>query len=427
MNRLFLFQFLFVCPRAIMKTPVFRLLSVLFLINLSVSLASETIEIENGKISGEKYEDFTAYRGIPYAQAPIGNLRFADPKPYVAKWENVREFKEYRGSCAQFSHFWYEFEGNEDCLFLNVFVPKTVSSLDEKVPVIFYIHGGAFMFGASNFYGPENIMESQNMILVTINYRLGVLGFLSTEDEAIPGNFGMKDQVEALKWVQRNIEAFNGDPNRVTIVGYSAGGASVQLHYMSTLSDGLFNNGISHSGNSLDPWVFMENAKKKAESLAAAVDCPFEDRKKFLSCLRTKPAEDLAMFPKIYQPFLYNPFSPFGVVVEPQSESAFISEHPEILLEQGKFKKLPWLLSQTQDECLYPAAEFYGDEKHLKTINKKWEELAPFILDYNETSKNFKTKDEVARKIREYYLDEAEISRESFHHFCDVSLVVWSF
>lgn len=90
--------------------------------------------------------------------------------------------------------------------------------------------------------------------MVTINYRLGVLGFLSSEDEIIPGNFGLKDQVEALKWVQNNIKAFRGDPTKVTISGFSAGGASVHLHYMSQSSEGLFTNGISHSGVAVNPW-----------------------------------------------------------------------------------------------------------------------------------------------------------------------------
>jgi carboxylesterase type B len=405
-----------------MELPAFCfLLSLFCLINscLTDTTDSFVVDIENGKITGEKHDDYIAFLSIPYAQAPVGDLRFALPQPYVQKWENVKEFKNYGDVCAQYDHFGYDFKGSEDCLFLNVFVPKTVVRSDEKVPVIFYIHGGAFMFGGSNFYGPENIMESQNMILVTVNYRLGVLGFLSTEDEVLPGNLGLKDQVEALKWVQRNIEAFNGDPKKVTIVGYSAGGASVHLHYMSSLTDGLFSNGISHSGVAINPWVMQENARQKAEELGIHMGCP-EDHKDLLECLRKESVSDLVMFAMTYQQFLYNPFSPFAVVVEPESDSAFITDHPLNLLKEGKFKKLPWILSQTQDEGLYPAAEFYN-EKHLKTIDEKWNDYAPFILDFNETTTNDKKKIEVSQKIREYYLDETEISRESFHHFKDVS------
>ena len=109
------------------------------------------------------------------------------------------------------------------------------------------------MFGGGKLCLAENIMKAQNMILVTMNYRLGILGFMSTEDEVIPGNFGLKDQVSALQWIQRNIEAFNGDPRRVTITGFSAGGASVHFHYLSHKSDGLFQNGISHSGVAINP------------------------------------------------------------------------------------------------------------------------------------------------------------------------------
>lgn len=183
------------------------------------SVGEFIVDIEGGKIAGEENKDFTAFLGIPYAESPVGELRFASPQKYSQKWEGVKEFKKYGSVCAQYDHFEYDYTGSEDCLFVNVFVPKSVSKSNEKVPVIFFIHGGAFMFGAGSFYGADNIMKQQNMILVTVNYRLGILGFLSTEDSNIPGNFGLKDQTEALRWVKKNIAAFNGDPEKVTIVG----------------------------------------------------------------------------------------------------------------------------------------------------------------------------------------------------------------
>jgi carboxylesterase type B len=274
------------------------------------------------------------------------------------------------------------------------------------------------MFGGGKFYGPEIIMKSQDMILVTINYRLGVLGFLSTEDEVIPGNFGLKDQVEALKWVQRNIGEFNGDPSQVTITGFSAGGASVQLHYLSPLTDGLFNNGISHSGNALNPWVMMENGKQKAHQVADYMNCS-SDHASLLACLREKPAENLVMLAKKFQPFMYNPFSPFGVSVEPESDSAFLTDSPLNLLKQGKFKNLPWLLSQTQDEGLYPASEFY-DDAILKQINDEWNELAPFILDFNGTTADDAEKLKISKEIRKFYLGNREISKDNFKPFLQV-------
>ncbi|CRL06415.1 CLUMA_CG019612, isoform A [Clunio marinus] len=394
------------------------LLSVIY--NLEFCCAQEkVVNIENGKIVGEEKENYYAFLGLPYAESPTGELRFAPPKRFTQTWDDVREFKKFGSMCAQYSQIGYSYHGDEDCLSLNVFVPKTVLDKDEKVPVIFFVHGGAFMFGGSDAYGPENIMRSQNMILVTVNYRLGTLGFMTTEDEVISGNFGMKDQVEALKWVQRNIEAFNGDPAKITIVGFSAGGASVHLHYMSPLSEGLFNNGISHSSCALNPWVMMENGKEKAHQVAKILNCPFDNHQKMLECLRKKPAKDLVIVAKEFQPFLYNPFSPFGVTVEKQSREAFLIEHPETLLKKGSFKKIPWILSQTQDEGLYPAAEFYNDH-YLKEINDNWNELAPFILDFNGTICENDTKLQISEEIRQFYMKDQVIEKDSYDSLRDM-------
>lgn len=188
---------------------------------------------------------------------------------------------------------------------------------------------------------------------------------------------------------------------------------------MSKASDGLFNNGISHSGVSINPWVMMENAREKAHQIAAHSNCP-QNHIEMLKCLRGKLSKDLVKLAQKYQPFLYNPFSPFGVVVEPKSETAFLTDHPLNILKKGNFKKLPWILSQTQDEGLYPAAEFYNDEV-LETINEQWDSLAPFILDFNGTTDNTNRKVQMSRKIRKHYLGSAEISKANFLPFDDVS------
>ena len=277
------------------------------------------------------------------------------------------------------------------------------------------------MFGGGADYLPDHIMDNGKMVLVTINYRLGILGFLSTEDEVLPGNLGMKDQVEALKWVQRNIKAFNGDPDKVTLSGFSAGGASVQLHYLSSLTKGLFKNGISHSGNALDPWVFMENARSKAHQVAEFMDCTHDDHQKMLECLKQKPAENLVTSLKNFQPFLYNPLSPFGLVVEPAHESAFIPENPRTLLEKGKFNSRPWLLSQTKDEGLYPAAEFYSKEEFLDEIDTKFDDLAPHILQFNDETNDKQTLLKASCRIRNHYMGHKKINRENFELLENVS------
>lgn len=397
----------------------FSVLVVFFLLKFS-GLNGNVINIENGPISGEEYANYYAYRGIPYAMSPVGELRLAEPKSYLQTWNETREFKTYGSPCSAYTHIGYIYEGNEDCLFLNVFVPKLVADSQENVPVIFAIHGGCFMFGSGSGFEPENIMSTQNMILVSINYRLGILGFLSTEDDVIPGNFGLKDQVEALKWVQNNIRAFNGDPRRVMIMGNSAGGASVHLHYMSQLSNGLFNNGFSHSGTALNPWIIVRNAKEKAHQVAAYLNCSQEPTK-ILECLRGKPVEELVVLAKHFQPFLYNPITPFGPVVEPSGDSAFLSEDPIVLLREGRVKDFPWFLSMVQDEGLYPAAEFYSDG-HLSTINENWTEYAPFILVFNDSTTNSEKKLQASLDIKEHYMGIEPITERNFAAFNDVSL-----
>lgn len=391
-----------------------------FLLQFCVS-SGKVINISNGPIIGEEYENFFAYRGIRYAEIPEGELRLAPPKPYLDTWNETREFKNFGSACATYTHIGYVYEGSEDCLFLNVFVPETVAESDEKFPVLFNIHGGCFMFGSGSGFEPEHVMSTQNMILVTINYRLGILGFLSTEDDTIPGNFGLKDQVEALKWVQRNIEAFNGDPNRVMIMGNSAGGASVHFHYMSNLSDGLFNNGFSHSGTALNPWVLVQNAREKAHQVANFVNCSQESTL-LLDCLRQIPAQELVVIARHFQPYLYNPFTPFGPVIEPTGDEAFLSEHPLVLLREGRVKNFPWFSSNVQDEGLYPSAEFYSDG-HLPTINENWSEYAPFILVFNDTTSDKAKKQQISLDIQRHYMGIQPITERNFGAFNDVRIL----
>ncbi|XP_047112051.1 juvenile hormone esterase-like [Schistocerca piceifrons] len=170
---------------------------------------------------------YTAFLGIPYAKPPVGDLRFQPPQPATG-WEGVRDATQYGSDCVQNTG-----EGSEDCLYLNVYVPG-VPQEGSGLPVLFYVHGGGFIKGSGSDqkFGPD-FLVSYGVILVTINYRLGPLGFLSTGDDVVPGNVGLKDQLLGLSWVQSNIERFGGDPQRVTLDGRSAGGVAVSLHLMS--------------------------------------------------------------------------------------------------------------------------------------------------------------------------------------------------
>lgn len=185
-------------------------------------------------ISGRKYASF---EGIPYAEPPTGKLRFERPVK-KGKWNGTWEATN-QISCIQYYHYTEPgddfVKGDEDCLYVNVYSANTEA--EKLLPVIIFIHGGAFMFNSGTTYGPK-ILMNRDLVYVTFNYRLGPLGFLSTEDEIVPGNNGIRDQILALEWIQTNIECFGGDPDSITLTGMSAGGASVQLHFMSPLSEG---------------------------------------------------------------------------------------------------------------------------------------------------------------------------------------------
>lgn len=188
-----------------------------------------------------------------------------------------------------------EIEGSEDCLYLNVYTPHRPKT-DGLLPVMIFFHGGGWECGSgiSAFYGPDFFMD-HDVILIGANFRLGPLGFMSTGKDDCPGNFGLKDQVMTLKWIQENIRAFGGDPNSVTVFGESAGGASATYHMMSPLSKGLFHRAISQSGTNLDPWAQPAHrgvAETRAKRLGEMMGC-IEDGDAMIECLRKVPAANI--------------------------------------------------------------------------------------------------------------------------------------
>lgn len=206
--------------------------------------------------------------------------------------------------------------GTEDCLYTNIFVPLTNKS--EPLPVIIFIHGGGFSFDSALELDPKFFMD-KDMICIAINYRLGPLGFLSTEDSIIPGNMGLKDQAMAIKWIYDNVAAFNGDLQKIKIIGFSARAASVQYHYLSPMTRGLFQNGISFSGTCLSPWAQTENSREKALKIGALLECPTENMEETIKCLKTRPGKDITASMQDFLSWKYKPFTPFGPVVERNS------------------------------------------------------------------------------------------------------------
>jgi len=210
------------------------------------------VTIASGRITGKDLGDVQSWLGIPYAAPPVGDLRWQAPRP-PASWEGVRAMDHYGSICMQPQRLAVGQPAgmSEDCLTLNVWAPKRAS----KAPVMFWIHGGAFVegSGALAVYAGTSLAR-QGVVVVTINYRLGDFGFfahpeLSRESAPDPAaNFGLMDQIAALRWVQQNIAAFGGDAGSVTIFGESAGGMSVNVLMMSPPARGLFQRAIAESG-----------------------------------------------------------------------------------------------------------------------------------------------------------------------------------
>jgi len=233
------------------------------ILGLSVFASAEslTVETKQGKVRGKTINNgkVKAFLGLPYAAAPVGDLRWKPPAG-PANWTGERDATKYGAHCAQNQVFddmvFQDGEASEDCLFLNVYAPANATS-QSKLPVMFWIHGGGFAGGASS--EPRHngdFLPLKGVVLVTINYRLGVFGFLATEDLAqeahgASGNYGLLDMVAALQWVKSNIKQFGGNPDNVTIFGESAGSAAVSTLMASPIAKGLFHRAIGESGGAL--------------------------------------------------------------------------------------------------------------------------------------------------------------------------------
>lgn len=388
--------------------------------------------VRNGTLIGATMRtrlgrDIHAFLGIPYAAPPIGDLRFEPPQP-AASWSGVRAAVENAAICTQRNIYTYQEEivGDEDCLYLNVYTPRVseASSGAHRYPVMIWFHGGGWLTGAghSEFYGPKFLLD-HDLVLVTINFRLGPLGFLSTEDLVCPGNLGLKDQQQAMRWVQENIVSFGGDPNRVTLFGESAGGASVHYHMVSPLSEGLFHRGISQSGNFYNPWTLTPpgSAKKNAIILGKNLRCNTEDSAEFIKCLRTKDAKEIIGSDRLYQHFGYCPMIPFKPVIEPRHAGAFMAEDPLISARQGHLADIPWMTGMTSEEGALKVAGIYGRDQgeHVKKLNSDFHNVAPLSLLYEERYRLRDTqfRDEISSSIREFYFGSEDIDQSDEARF----------
>ncbi|XP_061678945.1 cocaine esterase [Syngnathoides biaculeatus] len=282
----------------------FFFLSAVLLVCAASERDAPIVHIELGSLKGEyvnvkgKETGVDAYLGVPFAKPPVGpGLRLARPQQ-VEPWQGVRDATKQPPMCIQHRQVLLDVlkalggtaeeipDVSEDCLYLNIYTPANRAH-DAKLPVMVWIHGGGFTMGSASMYEGSALAAYQDVVVVLIQYRLGVLGFLSTGNEHVPGNFGLLDQVEALRWIQKHIANFGGDPALVTIFGESAGGVSVSLLILSPLSDGLIHRAIAESGTAAMDVLISKDPLPLAQVVANASGCSIESTQTIAACLRT--------------------------------------------------------------------------------------------------------------------------------------------
>ncbi|XP_071774885.2 bile salt-activated lipase-like [Centroberyx gerrardi] len=316
-----------------METLRILLAAALFLGTASAASLG-VVRTEGGSVQGKNirlglFRSMDVFKGIPFAAKPG---IFEKPKRHPG-WTGVLKATKFAKRCLQVTLLQTSSFGSEDCLYLNIWVPqgRYVSS---NLPVMIWFYGGGFLVGGSmgpNFldnylYSGQEIADRGDVIVVSVGYRVGTLGFLNTGDSRIPGNYGLWDQHAAIAWVHRNIRSFGGDPDNITIFGESAGGASVSFQTLSPHNKGLVKRAISQSGVAFCPWAFSNNPSKLAEEVAEKVGCPTDGS--MVACLKSTNAVNLTMAaPRVPQG---SPDKPVvtNLILSPVVDGDFLPDHP---------------------------------------------------------------------------------------------------
>ncbi|XP_064130087.1 liver carboxylesterase 1-like isoform X1 [Loxodonta africana] len=354
------------------------------------------VDTVHGKVLGKfvSLEGFAqpvaVFLGIPFAKPPLGSLRFAPPQP-VESWSFVKNATSYPPMCSQdaFSEeMTWDFITNrnetiphkfsEDCLYLNIYTPADLRR-KSRLPVMVWIHGGGLMVGGASMYDGLALSAHEDVVVVTIQYRLGIWGFFSTGDEHSPGNWGLLDQVAALHWVQENIANFGGNPGSVTIFGESAGGASVSVLVLSPLAKNLFHRAISESGVALSIGLVKNESRSAAEKFAILAGCKTTTSAVMVHCLRQKTEEELL------ETSLKMKFLSLDLLGDPRESYPFLPivvdgmllpKTPEEIMAEKKFNTIPYIVGINKQEfgwlppklMGYPLSEGKLDQKTAASL-----------------------------------------------------------
>ncbi|CAO2610542.1 Liver carboxylesterase 1 [Lemmus lemmus] len=376
-------------------------LCALLLVSLTASLTQghpsspPIVSTIHGKVMGKyvRLEGFAqpvaVFLGVPFAKPPLGSLRFAPPQP-AEPWSFVKNATSYPPMCSQdpaagqlLSDLFTNrkesipLQFSEDCLYLNIYTPADLTK-STRLPVMVWIHGGGVVDGASTYDGLP-LSAHENVVVVTIQYRLGIWGFFSTGDEHSRGNWGHLDQVSALRWVQDNIVNFGGDPGSVTIFGESAGGFSVSVLVLSPLAKNLFHRAISQSSVALNPCLFGRDAKPLAKKMAAVAGCKATTSAAMVHCLRQKTEDELLEVAQKMKfgslDFLGDPRESY-FLLPTVVDGVLLPKTPEEILAEKNFNTVPYMVGITKKEfgwsmpmmIGFPLSEDKLEEKRIASL-----------------------------------------------------------
>ncbi|KAK4880588.1 hypothetical protein RN001_008734 [Aquatica leii] len=414
---------------------MFRLVKFLCLLNsIGFLLANENlpkINILQGDLQGGigqtlNNRPYYYFTGIPYAKPPVGWYRFelaSPPKP----WNDTFDATRTPPVCIQYENTKFDkIIGNEDCLYLNVYTPQLPDGKKALLPVMFYIGGEQFEFDDSRKekVGPELLLD-KDVVLVTINYRLGVLGFFVTEDGTVQYNIGLKDQVHALKWVKNNIAHFGGDPDRITLFGNGAGAASAHYHMLSPLSKNLINGVIAQSGTVLSLWAYapIQSVGIRSRTVAGVVQCPTrESNAVMIKCLKTVKAEDIlnatTLLKRDTNVLLFKP------IFERGRENAFVHLDPIDTIKQGEAADVPFLSGINAEDGGYEAEVILNSPNLLEKLNSEFEEIGSWLLYYGITS-IVKNRVPTGKKLKEFYFKDYTINHATRKELTNLYTDAW--
>merc|ERR1711881_365798 len=357
------------------------------------------------KTETESGTPYFTFKGIPYAQPPVGSLRFQPPLP-SSSWGETLVATEDGPACPQQKSFGEDigsYTGDEDCLYLNIYTPTLTRSTNPFAlkAVMLWIHGGGFTEGSGSDYDPVYFME-KDVVVVTINYRLGPLGFLTFGNDLASGNLGLRDQQLAIQWTRNYIQNFGGDPNKITIFGESAGGGSVHAQVLSHHNQGLIHGAIAQSGTILS--LPIEDRPESAAVKAAEMfNCSSNNLdEEMLDCLQEIPAQELiegtALDPNDWFGDDNLIFSP---VVDHFCSNPFMPIHPLEAVKSGAYNKIPYMSGTTKEDGALFTMLFWDS---LEPIEENWDAIGLGIL---QTMKNRNDIDEeskmIAQIMKKYY------------------------